>query len=403
MMEATRGGPLAGLRVLDLTSIVMGPYATQILADYGAEIITIETLDGRGNRTMGEGRDPQFSGTALNLLRNKRMVALDLKDSAARDAVLAIARTCDAFVTNLRPKPLARLGLAYEDVSAVRPDIVFCQAQGFRSDQPRADDPAYDDIIQAESGIADAARQTTGEPKIAPTIMADKVCGMAIASAVTAAFVHRFRTGQGQRVEVPMADVMKSFVLVEHGDGAISDDAAPAGYRRVLNPERGPQRTADGWINILPYSTSAYDDLFGRNGRPEMIGDERTHVTNLQRNARELYAELRPIIATRTTAEWLAFCHEHSIPVGRVVSLDDLVRSLPTSEHPVVGTYRVIPAPIWFSAAGAQTVVPARRLGEDTRSVLQEVGLRPEAIDDLLARGVATEPRCDPTAAGKRQ
>lgn len=391
-MTETRGsGPLAGLRVLDLSSIVMGPYATQILADYGAEVITIEPLDGRGNRTMGAGRDRQFSGTALNLLRNKRMVSLDLKDPAARDAVLAIARTCDALVTNLRPKPLARLGLAYEDVRAVRPEIVFCQAQGFRSDQPRADDPAYDDIIQAESGVADAAWQVTGTPQLAPTIMADKVCGMAIASAVTAALVHRLRTGQGQRVEVPMSDVMKSFVLVEHGDGAISDDDAPAGYRRVLNPERGPQRTADGWINILPYSTAAYDALFGKNGRPDMIGDVRTHKTNIQRNARELYAELRPIIATRTTAEWLDFCKEYSVPVGRVVSLDELVRSLPVAEHPVVGTYRVIPAPIWFSATNAQTVAPARRLGEDTRSVLREVGLRSEAIDDLLARGVAAE------------
>jgi crotonobetainyl-CoA:carnitine CoA-transferase CaiB-like acyl-CoA transferase len=403
MTETTRRGPLAGLRVLDLTSIVMGPYATQILADYGAEVITIETVDGDGNRGMGAGRDPRFSGIALNLLRNKRMVSLDLKDSAARDAVLAIARTCDAFVTNLRPKPLARLGLAYEDVRVVRPDIVFCQAQGFRSDQPRADDPAYDDIIQAESGIADATRQVTGEPQLAPTIMADKVCGMTIASAVTAALVHRFRTGEGQRVEVPMADVMKSFVLVEHGDGAISDDTAPAGYRRVLNPERGPQRTADGWINILPYSDSAYDALFGKNGRPDMVGDVRTRGRNRMLHARELYAALRPIVATRTTAEWLDFCKEHSIPVGRVVSLDDLVRSLPTSEHPIVGTYRVIPAPVWFSAADARPVAPARQLGEDTRSVLQEVGLRPEAIDDLLARGVATESGCQPAAAGARQ
>jgi crotonobetainyl-CoA:carnitine CoA-transferase CaiB-like acyl-CoA transferase len=393
MTETTRRGPLAGLRILDFTSVIMGPYATQILADYGAEVITIETVDGRGNRNMGAGRDPEFSGTALNLLRNKRMVSLDLKDAAARDAVLAVARTCDALITNLRPKPLARLGLAYEDVCAVRPDIVFCQAQGFRSDQSRADDPAYDDIIQAESGVADAARQVTGEPQLAPTIMADKVCSMAIASAVTAALFHRLRTGQGQRIEVPMADVLKSFMLVEHGDGAISDDDAPAGYRRVLNPERGPQRTADGWINILPYSTSAYDALFGKNGRPDMIGDVRTHETNIQRNARELYAELRPIIATRTTAEWLDFCKQYSVPVGRVVSLDELVRSLPVAEHPVVGTYRVIPAPIWFSATDAQTVAPARRHGEDTRSVLQEAGLRPEAIDDLVARGVALESR----------
>ena len=386
-----RTGPLQGIRILDLTSVIMGPFATQILADYGAEIITIEELGGSTNRQMGTGKHPELSGVALNLLRNKRVISLNLKDPAARDAVLAIVRNCDAFITNLRPKPLGRLGLSYDDVRVVRPDIVFCQAQGFRSDQPRADDPAYDDIIQAETGMADAVRQIDGEPRLAPTIMADKVCGMTIASAVTAALLHRFRTGEGQRIEVPMADVMTAFMLVEHGQGAISDDSLPAGYRRVLNPERGPQKTSDGWINILPYSTKAYSALFGRHGREDLVDDPRTFGIAMVNNARELYAELRPIVALHPTAYWHAFCKEHDIPVGAVVTLDELVRGLPTADHPIVGTYRHIPAPVWFTAASDDGARPAPLVGADTRAVLEEAGLSQAAIEDLIARDVARD------------
>lgn len=392
-MASDGGGPLAGVRVLDLCSIVMGPYATRILADEGAEVITIEpvTTTGGSNRRMGHGRHPEFSGIALNLLRGKRMVSLDLKAGAGRDAALAIGRTCDVVVTNLRPKPLQRLGLAYADFCRVRPDIIYCQAQGFRSDSPRADDPAYDDVIESECGVADASLQTHGVPHLAPTIMADKVCGITIAGAVAAALFQHARTGRGQRIEVPMMDVMRAFMLVEHGDGAISDDNAAAGYRRVLNPERGPQQTADGWVEIMPYSRAAYDALFGEHGRADLLGDPRTEGRGMMVNARALYADLRPIIATRTTAYWLQFCAAHQIPVGRVVGLDELVAGLPLAEHPDVGRYRHIPPPVWFTGAGAPALRPARRHGADTRAVLREAGLANAAIDALVAAGVAHE------------
>ena len=387
-----REGALAGVRVLDLTSVIMGPYATQLLADLGAEVISIETVQGGENRRMGGGNHPEFSGISLNLLRNKQSVALDLKDPAARDALLALAANCDIFVTNLRPKPIERLGLTYESIRAIRPDVIYCRAQGFAGDHPRADDPAYDDIIQAESGLADANHQTSGTPQIAPTILADKVCGMAIAQAITAALFYRNRTGEGQHVEVPMMDVMRAFMLVEHGDAAITDDAAPAGYRRVLNAERGPQRTADGWINILPYSGPAFDALFGENGRADMVGDPRSRGSQIIPNARDLYAELRPIIATRTTAEWLAFCSAHSIPVGRIATLDELVAELPLAGHPDVGDYRLIPQPVRYSATPVSAPTPARRIGEDTRAALLAAGVVPAAVEDLFARGVAVDP-----------
>jgi len=181
-MAETGSGPLAGVRVLDLSSVIMGPLATQILGDLGADVITVESAGGDTNRIMATGPHPQLSGIALNILRNKRNVALDLRDPDSHATVLRIAATSDVLVTNLRPKSLERLGLSYPDVAAVRPDIVYCQSQGFATDTARADDPAYDDIIQAATGVADAFLRATGRPGLAPTIMADKVCGLTIAA-----------------------------------------------------------------------------------------------------------------------------------------------------------------------------------------------------------------------------
>jgi crotonobetainyl-CoA:carnitine CoA-transferase CaiB-like acyl-CoA transferase len=384
-------GPLAGIRVLDLSSVVMGPYATQLLGDQGADVIVVEAPSGLSNRSMGPGPDPEFSGIALNLLRNKRSVGLDLKDPAGREAVLKIAAGCDVLVTNLRPKTLAGLGLSYEDVRKARPDIIYCQAQGFRGDSPRADDPAYDDIIQAESGVADAARRIDGTPRLAPTIMADKVCGLTIVYAVLAGLLHRAKTGAGQRIEVPMADVMRSFMLVEHGAGAICDSTMQPGYARVLSANRGPQKTSDGWINILPYSSAAYDALFEAGSRNDLVGDPRTRGPNLIHQADFLYGELRPVIASRTTAEWLDFCDRNGIPVGRIVDLAELVGDLPLAEHPVAGSYRTIPSPVVFTGSPVGEPRSAPRHGQDTRRVLHEAGIQPEKIDDLFTLGVARE------------
>lgn len=393
--DKPRSGPLAGLRILDLTSVIMGPYGSQLLADMGAEVTVVETLAGGGNRGMGPGRHPEFSGISLNLLRNKKSLSLNLKDPAVREAVMRIAASSDAVMTNMRPKALAGLKMTYEDFRAVKPDIVYCQAQGFRTDGPRANDPAYDDIIQAESGVPDAALRADGAPRLAPTIMADKVCGMAIAHAITAALLHRERTGEGQRVEVPMADVMRAFMLVEHGAGAISDRNETAGYMRVLNRERGPQQTSDGWINILPYSAAAYDKLFAAGGREDLVGDPRTRGRAIMANAEFLYSQMRPFIALRTTAEWLAFCEQNDIPVGSVATLHELTTALDFAEHPDVGEYRVIPPPLWFSQSPCDVATPAPRVGEHTREVLEAAGLAPGEIDDLFDRGVARGVRVD--------
>ena len=386
-------GPLDGVRVLDLTSVVMGPLATQILGDLGADVITIEAAKGETNRVMGLGPHPQLSGIALNLLRNKRNVAVDLKSPDGRDAVLAIAATCDVFVTNLRPAPLIRLGLTYEDVRAVRPDVVFCQAAGWPSDSTRADDPAYDDIVQAASGAADVIRRASADaesPALFPTILADKVSGLTLTYAILAALFERERSGEGQRVEVPMVDAVAAFLLVEHGAGAVGrPPQAPAGYHRILTPHRRPQRSADGWIQVFPYTQAHYDALFAASGRDDLVGDERLSSTRARAaNSELLYGTLESIIAERTTAQWLTFCSEHGIPAAPMTDLDELVASMPDASHPVAGPYKSVPSPVRFSRSPASVRRPAPLTGEHNRDVLREVGLDDDTIDALEAAGV---------------
>ena len=382
-------GPLAGVRVLDLTAVIMGPLATQIMGDLGADVIVVENHHGDTNRVMGPGPHPQLSGISLNLLRNKRNVALDIRSDAGRDALLRIAATCDVVVTNIRPGGLRRARLCYADLAAVRPDVVYCEAHGFPLGSEREDDPAYDDIIQAESGVADAARRQHGVPLLASTLLADKVCGLTIAYAVMAALFRRERTGLGEHIEVPMADTVKAWMLVEHGSGAISSPPLrSAGYPRILTPNRRPQQTEDGWINVLPYSRANYDALFGAGGRTELVGDARYQSGRARIvNADFLYGQVADILATGTSAAWLAFCRQHDIPAAAVESLDDMVGELPIATHPDAGDYRVIPSPVRFAGAPAAVRRHAPLIGAHTDEVLAEVGYSPAAVAALRASG----------------
>lgn len=386
-------GPLAGVRVLDLSSAVMGPYATQILGDLGAEVIAVEEASGDTNRIMGPGPSRGMSGISLNLLRNKRNVCLNLKSEAGRDAFLRIAATCDVLVTNLRPAPLARLRLDYAAIREVRADIVMCQAHGWPSDGADANKPAYDDVIQASAGIADAFERQSGAFALAPTLVADKVGGLTIVYAVLAAMFHRERTGEGQFVEVPMIDALTSFTLVEHGCAAIPEPPlGPAGYPRVLAAERRPYATTDGWVAVLPYSASNYNDLFREGGRLDLIDDPRVLSAAARVvNAADLYALIDPIIATRSSEFWIEYCSRHDIPAGAVRSLDDLVAELPVEQHPTLGAYRQIPPPVRFAATPASVRRHAPMLGEHGREVLREVGLSDDEIDALVGDSPTTE------------
>jgi crotonobetainyl-CoA:carnitine CoA-transferase CaiB-like acyl-CoA transferase len=387
--EVAPGGPLDGVRVLDLSSVVMGPLATQILGDLGADVITVESRDGDINRVMGPGPLPGLSGVSLNLLRNKRNISLDIAHPDGRAALLRVAAGCDVFVTNLRPGSVARLGLRYPDVAAVRPDVIYCQAHGFPSDSPQADAPAFDDIIQAASGVPDVMRRANGRSDLMPTLVADKVSGLVLAYSIIAALFHRARTGEGQQVEVPMADAMLAFVLVEHGAGAIPrPPLGPPGYQRILTPLRGALRTADGWIAVLPHRSAHWAALLHAAGYDELVGDPRLSNRALAQEPGFGYATLSQVLATKTTAQWLALCAEVGIPAGAAPGLDELIDALPEDEHPDAGRYKVIPPPARFSATPAAVRRPAPLAGQHTREVLAEAGLTEEEITRLAEAGV---------------
>lgn len=379
-----RSGPLADVRVLDLTSVVMGPMATQILGDLGADVVTVEDIGGDTNRYMGRGPHPQLSGIALNLMRNKRNISLDLKHPDGREACLRLAERSDILVTNLRPGPLSRLRLAYDDVRVRKPDIVYCQAQGWPTDSPDADRPAYDDVVQTASGVASVYARQNGEPRIVPSIIADKVSGLTIVYTVLAALHHRDRTGEGQRVEVPMVDAMRAFMLVEHGADAIPEPPlGHTGYRRALSIDRRPQPTADGWIHVLPYSLQNYVDLFRAGGRDDLVDDPRL-ASRASRNAHveDLYSVVVEVMRSRTTDDWVAFCDEHDIPCSPIVDLDDVVASYPLGEHPLAGPYHVIPSGSRFDATPTSVHREASTIGQDGDDVLTEVGY---TSDELVA------------------
>jgi len=379
-----------GIRVLDLTSVVMGPMATQILGDLGADVITVESARGETNRAMGPGPHSALSGTSLNLLRSKRNIALDLTHPDGHDVFMRLAATCDVFVTNLRPSSLGRLRLTYDEIRYARPDVVYCQAHGFPTDTDRANDPAYDDIIQSATGVADAARRAYGEPRLVPILVADKVAGLTIVYAVLAALFHRERSGEGQHIEVPMTQAMTAFMLVEHGAGGVSQPpTGPAGYQRILTPERRPQRTADGWINVLPYSRQQYDTLFAAGGREDLLGDAR-YADGRARiaNSDFLYQQVRAILVQRTTGEWLAFCRDNEIPATPVVTLEELLAEQPVMTHPLAGNYRHIRPAARLAATPMRASRPAPLPGQHNHEVLKEVGYSDDDIDDLLTRGV---------------
>ena len=390
-------GPLTGVRVLDLSTVIMGPYATQILGDLGADVLVVEGTRLDTNRIMGPGPNPQLSGIALNLMRNKRSVRLDYKTAAGRAALLAIAATCDVVITNIRPGALARAKLTYSDLASVRQDIIYCEAHGYPTGSDRQDDPAYDDVMQAASGVADANRLQNGRPALVPSIFIDKVCGLTIGYAVLAALYRRATTGLGEHIEVPMQDTARAFMLVEHGAGAIPrPPLAPAGYSRILTPNRRPQATLDGWIQVLPYSRAHYDALFIESGRDDLM-DSSLYDTGRNRiaNADMLYQRVAQVLQTRTTGEWLSFCRRAGLPASEVATLEELVEALPDAEHPHAGRYKLIPPPVRFEQAPQRLRYPAPLVGEHTDEILAEAGFDGEAIAALRSCGAVPPPPKD--------
>ena len=381
----------------DLTTVVMGPLATRMLADMGADVIRVEAPEGDVIRHYEPMRSPGMSAFAMNLNRNKRSAVLDLKSDEGRRAMHDLIATCDVFVTNVRRGALARLGLDEASVRATRPDIIYCVANGFGSDGPKADQAAYDDVMQAASGLSSMFSWQGDEPRLVPSIVADKVTALHVAFAVAAALHGRALTGEGTSIEVPMAETMAAFNLIEHlGGHTFEPPFGGFSYGRVRTPHRRPRRTADGWIVILPYSSHNWHDFWEFGGRPDLRDDPR-FATPAKRidNADELYLLMDEIVVQKTTGAWLDYCETHSVPASEVVELEEIrhdphfeaVGLVRDDQHPTEGDYRYVRDPIMFDGASSPLFRHSPRLGAHTAEVLVELGWSADRIDAFLAQG----------------
>jgi len=378
-------GPLAGVRVIDLTINVLGPMATQVLGDAGADVIKIEAPGGDPMRQIGPSRTADMSVYFLNLNRNKRSVVLDLKREAARAVLRRLVAGADVFVHNMRTAAVERLGFGYPEVAAINPRIVYASATGFRRGGPYRDRGAFDDLIQGMSGLASLNRGPDGAPRYVPTVMADKLCGHVLASAVVMALYARSVTGKGQEVHVPMLETMLAFNLVEHLWGAtLRAPELGLGYSRMLSPHRRPYATRDGHICVIAVTDEQWRRLFAAIGRPALIEDERfTTISARARNIDAVYAVLTEAMPERTTAEWGVILDAADIPNGAVNSLEGLLANeylretgfFQPVEHPTEGPMATLAIPVEFDGTPASIRALPPKLGEHTEAVLREAGL----------------------------
>lgn len=400
-MSGRGQGPLAGVRVLDLTSVLMGPYTTQIFADLGADVVKIESPDGDTTRNLPPGRDEGRGGMFLNVNRGKRSLVLDLKQAAAREALLALARSADVFVHSMRAQAIARLGLDYAALQAVNPRIIYANLYGFARSGPYRDYPAYDDIVQAASGLVDLqARLSGGEPAYLGTVVADKVAGLTGAYAIMAALYARERTGLGQEVEVPMFETLVSFTMVEHLCGSVFEPPlGPPEYPRVVAPTRRPYATKNGHIGVMIYNDKQWRAFFTAIGDPEWSTDPMfASMASRTRNIEVVLGRVAEVMVQRTTEEWLALFRDAHIPAMGIASTRDLLHDRHLvetgfwqSRETEAGSLRMPGIPTTFSVTPGAIGDPGPALGADTRAILAEAGMDAPTIDALIASGAARE------------
>ena len=388
-------GPLAGITVLDLTSVLYGPYASQTLGDWGAEVIKIEPLTGDTWRYSGQFRNRGMTGQFMAVNRNKRSLALDLKQPDGKAVLQRLIAKADVLLTNIRPAALARLGFGYEACQQINPRLVYAAATGFGQDGPWAARPAFDEVIQASSGFA-SAMGSDDEPAFVPSLVADKICGLTLVGAVSAALLHRERTGKGQMVEVPMLETITAFNSIEMlGGHAFDPPIGPAGYKRMK--ERRPVRTKDGWLTMLPYSGENWCIFFEAVGHPECIEQfaVRDSIARAQ-NIDQIYNKMAEIAITRTTAEWEELLLRIDVPHAAFAKITEIaeqphlkaVGMIATLDHPSEGKIRQARPSARFSDTPAEIRRMPPRLGEHSRAILREAGFTEQDVASMIEKKV---------------
>ena len=393
-------GPLAGIRVLDLTTVQMGPWCTRVLADFGADVIKVEAPEGDSSRYTGVPKHRGMSGSFQHNARGKRSIALDLKQPAAQQAIMRLVPTVDALASNIRPAALSRLGLDYESIRKVNPSIVYLSMVGYGSAGRYAGRPAYDDLIQAASAIPMLLQRSSGQPRFIPMAAIDRIVGSAAANALLAGLLAKARTGIGQMIEVPMFETMAQFVLSEHMQGQTFDPpTSPAGYPRTLSPHRRPYQTKDGFIAVLPYNDGQWRRFFEIAGKAELLKTDPRFADIASRTANidQLYEMVGEELKNRTTDEWLDLLAANDIPCMRPHTLESLMEDPHLADagffrwenHPSEGRIRTMREPSTWSETNPPTGRFAPRLGQQTREILAEAGFDRDAIDELIRQRVA--------------
>jgi crotonobetainyl-CoA:carnitine CoA-transferase CaiB-like acyl-CoA transferase len=402
-MEEDVPKPLDGVRILDMTAVVMGPYATQILGDMGADIIKVEPPQGDTMRRVGPMRHPDMGHMYLNSNHSKRSIALDLKQPQGRDALLRLAATVDVLVYNVRPKAMARLGLSYEDVRAVNDKIIYVGLVGYGQNGPYAEKPAYDDLMQGAAGMGSLmARSGSSAPRYVPLTLADRAVGLHGVIAITGALYYRANTGQGQEVQVPMFETMASMVLADHMAGATFDPPmGPTGYQRLLSPDRRPFQTRDGYVCVLIYTDAHWERFFQAIGRGEVFRDDARFTTMGARaeNIDAVYKTVSDIMLTRTSREWLDLFEKADIPVTPMHTIESLMEDphlravglVEAVQHPTEGAIRTVGAPATWSASQPAPSRPAPRIGQHSAEILREAGYSAGEIAALVAQGALVD------------
>ena len=388
-------GPLDGVVIIDLSSVVVGPVCSLTLADHGAQVIKIEAPSGDLMRQLGGGgRNLGMTGKFINFNRNKKSVCIDLKSPAGKEVMLRLISQADIFITNIRPDALDKLGLDWVSLHESNPLLIYCQMLAFGRGGQYFNRPAYDTVIQSSAGVAATFEKSSGEPRFVPLVMTDHITGLVSAQAIGFALYRRTRVGQGELIEIPMFETAAAFVLREHmGNMTFEPAIGPIGDARVLDKNNRPVKTLDGYISISPNTDAQAFAFFEVIGRPELKDDPRfSNVASRTKNSEAYYLLRSNSLANKTSAEWIVIFEKNDIPCMRYNSLEDLmidphlqeVGFIFEAEHPSEGMIKQLGLTNQFSGGVRTEFLPAPRLGENTLEVMQEFGFTTEEIETAV-------------------